>query len=58
MLTLIPNEEKTAIQFLFNDFFTKKKQFVTAFELNDAEQIAKDLMKMVKETRKKENNYG
>lgn len=52
MLTILPNEEKTAIQFLFRDFFTQEQQFVTAFDIDQCVKIADDLKQMVKEIRK------
>ena len=52
MLELIPNEKKSAIQMLFSDYFTNKQQFVTAFALEDAKEIGKQMIKLVKELEK------
>ena len=52
MLTFIPNEKKTGIQFLFEDFDTKEQQFITAFDLDESEKIGKGLIKMIKEIKK------
>lgn len=56
MLQLIPNKEKTAIQFVFIDFFTHENQFVTAFDLEDAKSIALDLLEKVKEIQRRNDN--
>lgn len=53
MLALVPNENKSAIQFIFSDFFTEEKQYVTAFDLDQAKEIGKDLVKVVTEIQKK-----
>ncbi len=43
---------KAIIKFIFINAFTKKQRFTDEFDLETAEIIAKDLMKMVKEMRK------
>jgi len=52
MLTILPNKEKSGIQLIFTDFFTKEEQFVTAFHLNEAKEIGRELIKMVEEIQK------
>ncbi len=52
MLTIMPNEDLTGIQFLFRDFFTQEQQFITAFDLQCSLEIAEDIKQMVKEIQK------
>ncbi len=56
MLTLLPNENKSAIQMIFSDIFTEKVQFVTAFDLVEAREMAHDLLNMIDEI--KGENHG
>ena len=52
MFELIPNEQKTAVQFLFTNFYTEKIEFVTAFDLNESKKIANELIKIIKQLEK------
>lgn len=54
MLCFIPNENKNGVTFLFRDMFTKEKEYESTYNLNECEEIAKDLLKIVKELRKGE----
>lgn len=42
----------TEIEFTFTDFFTKKHIHSQSFTFDDAEQIAKDILKMIKKEEK------
>lgn len=53
MLTIVPNENKTAIQFLFRDFFTQEQQFVTEFDLDQCLRIADDLKETIEKIKKR-----
>jgi len=53
MLELIVNDSKTGIQFVFTDAFTKKQQFITAFDIGESKKIAIELSSMVKKLEKK-----
>lgn len=52
MLTLKIRDEN--IEFSFTSYFTKKNIHAEAFTLDDSEQIALDLLKMIKEKRKED----
>lgn len=49
MLELKPNENKTAIQLIFTDFWTQKQEFITAFDLKEAEEIAIELLQQIEQ---------
>lgn len=42
------------VEFSFTDYFSKKIIHSESFDLDDAEQIALDLLKMIKDKRKKD----
>jgi hypothetical protein len=58
MLELIPNEDKTAIQFNFKEIFTDKQEYITAFDLDEAEMIGQGILALVQELLKKEEGNG
>jgi hypothetical protein len=53
MLTIIPNEDQTAIKFLFRNFFTQEEQFVTEFDLDQCLRIADDLKETIEKIKKR-----
>lgn len=55
MLTFHPNRNKDAIHFIFRDFYTERRLFETAFDLDESLKIAQGLIEEV-ENLKKGNN--
>lgn len=56
MLQFLPNKENTAIQFIFNNFFTHELEFITAFDLATSEEIVKGLVETIEQINKEKNN--
>lgn len=52
MLQMMLNEDKTAVEMTFIDFFTKKQQYKTSFQPEEAEAMGRDLIEMAKEIKK------
>lgn len=52
MLTL--KVKDNTVEFIFTDYFTKKYIHSESFTFDDAEQMAKDILKMVKKAEKED----
>lgn len=56
MLTLIPNESLTGIDFIFRELYSGKIEFKSSFDLVECERLSKDLTEIIEELKKEKSN--